>query len=184
MKYCLIAEFTKESYSNIEDVQRYACKKYKLYKRLQNLHIMLETMDEPNLDKLDKIMLEQIKPYKKFKVKVEPNLVYDNDQKAVALKVEQQGYIIRIIRNLCEKLSYNGFKLHCKYPEDLYNLYIPIANGNYQTKNFFQQNDQVAADVLEKSVGTSFFKIQGFKLCKLTGYKKISVIKSYPLKDY
>lgn len=184
MKYCLIAEFTKESYSNMENIQRYACKKYKLYKRLQNLHIMLETMDEPNIDKLDKIMLEQLKPYKKFKVKVEPNLVYDNDQKAVALKVEQQGYIIRIIRNLCEKLSYNGFKLHYKDSEDLYNLYIPIANGNYQIKNFFEQNNQASNNILEKSVGTALFKIQGFKLCKLTGYKKISVIKNYPLKDY
>ncbi|MFL0250876.1 2'-5' RNA ligase [Clostridium neuense] len=184
MKYCLIAEFTKESYSNIENVQRYACKKYKLYKKLQNLHIMLETMDEPNLDKLDKIMLEQIKPYKKFKIKIEPNLVYDNEQKAVALKVEQQGYIIRIIRNLCEKLNYSGFKLHYKNLDDLYNLYIPIANGNYQLKNLFQQANQNVNNILEKSAGTSFFKIQGFKLCKLTGYKKISVIKSYPLKDY
>lgn len=184
MKYCLIAEFTKESYSDIENVQRYACKKYKLYKKFQSLHIILETMEEPNVDKLDKIILEQIKPYKKFKVKIEPNLVYDNEQKAVALKVEQHGYIIRIIRNLCEKLSYSGFKLCSKDSEDLFNLYVPIANGNYQTKNFFERNDQIAADILEKSVGKSIFKIQGFKLCKFTGYKKISVLKTYPLKDY
>lgn len=185
MKYCLIADFTKESYSNIENIQRYACKKFKLYKKFQNLHIMLETMDEPNIDKLDKIILEQIKPYKKFKIKIEPNLVYDNEEKAVALKVENQGYIIRIIRNLCEKLSYSGFKFHCKNLDDLYNLYIPIANGNYQIKNFFQQNNQITADnTLEKSVESSFFKIQGFRLCKLTGYKKISVIKNYPLREY
>lgn len=184
MKYYLIADFTKESYSNIENVQRYACKKYKLYKKIQNLHIVLETIEEPNLEKLDKILLEQIKPYKKFKVELNSNLTYDNNQKTVALKVQNKGYIIRILRNLIEKLHYNGFKVYPSISEENCNLYIPLANGNYQVKNLFEQKTPENLDILSKSAGTSFFRIQGFELCKFNGYKKTSVIKTYPLRDF
>lgn len=184
MKYYLIAEFTKESYSSIENIQRYTCKKYKLYKKSQNLHIILDTIEEPNIELFNKIMTEEIKPYKKFKVQLNSFLTYDTSQKAVALKVENKGYISTILRNLSEKLFYNGFKTSPIELGENYNLYIPLANGNHQIKNVFEQKSANALNVLDRLSDTSFFKIKSFELCKSNGYKKLSVIKNYPLRDF
>ncbi|WP_234117361.1 2'-5' RNA ligase [Clostridium hydrogenum] len=184
MKYYLVAEFTKESYLGIENIQRFTCKKYKLYKKMQNLHIILDTIEEPNLELFNKIMAEEIKPYKKFKIQLNSSLAYDTNQKTVALKVENKGYIATIARNLSEKLFYNGFKTSSIQSDEGYNLYIPLANGNHQIKNIFDQKSSDALNVLNKFSGTSFFKIKSFELCKLNGYKKLSVIKNYPLRDF
>ncbi|AAK81466.1 hypothetical protein BJV85_000359 [Clostridium acetobutylicum] len=182
MKYCLIASFTKDSYLNVEDIQRNACKKYKLYKRIPNLHVSLQTLDEPNIDKLDSIIREQLSIYKKFKVQInKSHLAYNSSSKMVSLKVENRGYINRIVRSTNEKLHYGGFKFSMPHKDS--NLFIPLANGNYQLKNILEQESAATCETIPEK-DYSFLKIESFDLCKLVGHRKMYVVKKYQLRDF
>ncbi|MDU2231225.1 MAG: hypothetical protein E7E40_06895, partial [Clostridium perfringens] len=70
MKYYLVALFDEESCKSLESIQRGLLRKYKLPRNHISLHIPLETIDNPNLDKLDEVVLKLIKPYKKFKIEL------------------------------------------------------------------------------------------------------------------
>ncbi|PJI08566.1 MULTISPECIES: 2'-5' RNA ligase [Clostridium] len=182
MRYCLVASFTKDSYSHIENLQRNACKKYKLYKRISNLHVSLQMLEEPNLEKLDSIIKKELSCYKKFKVQVnKSHLTYNSPSKTVSLKVENRGYINRIVRNTNEKLHYGGFKFSMPYKD--VNLFIPLANGNYQIKNILEHESNDIHDYNDEK-DFSFLKIESFDLCKLVGHRKIHIIKKYPLRDF
>lgn len=175
MKYYLVALFDDNSYSKIENIQKNVCRKYKLYKRLPVLHVALETIEEPDLNKLDPIISEILKPYKRFKIELKKALCFDSPCRSLNIEVENKGYIIRISRNINEKLKLHGFNVG----ENVNNLYIPIANTNFNHKKW--ETDQ---QFLENSADNELMRIDRIELWKTVNNKKTLVIKSYPLKEY
>lgn len=175
MKYYLVALFDDNSYSKVENIQKNVCRKYRLYKKSPALHIALETLNEPDLNKLDSIIADILKPYKRFKVEFKKMLCFDSPCKSLNLKVENKGYIIRISRNINEKLKSHGFNVG----EHIDNLYIPIANANFNSKKL-----DTDAQIIDDAASNELIRIDRIELWKTINNKKTQVIKSYPLKEY
>lgn len=175
MKYYLVALFDNNSYQKVESIQRSICKKYKLYKKLPVLYINLEVINEPDIDKLDSIISEVLKPYKRFKVELKKNVLFDSPCKSLNLEVESKGYISRIARNINEKLIATGFDIK----NTLDALHIPLANTNFN-KKWEADNQSVDTDTASKEMA----RVDRIELWKAVNNKKTLVIKSYPLKEY
>lgn len=62
------------------------------------LHITLEVIEDPNINKLEEVIEKIIKPYKKFKVEINGAICFDPPYKSVNLKIENKGYIMRLAR--------------------------------------------------------------------------------------
>jgi hypothetical protein len=182
MKYYLVALFDKDSYSFVENIQKSVCKKYKLYKKLPILHITLEVIDDPNLDELDKIVTEFIKPYKKFKVELNRAICFSHPYKSVNLKVEPKGYIMRIARNINDKLKLLNFNVSSNI--DNCDLHVSLGSTNYSTRQLPAEEYRIACESTQKNDPQSMAKIDRIELWKPINNKKNITVKSYVLKEY
>ncbi|MEL7598396.1 MAG: 2'-5' RNA ligase [Clostridiaceae bacterium] len=181
MKYHLVALFDTKSNDFIESTQQNLCKKYKLYKSNQKFHVPIQTIIDPNMDKLNKIIMDTLTPYKNFKIQINPNIYLDKISKTVNLKVENKGYIIRIARNITETLALSGFTLKEKYEN---NLHISLANSNYSIRKSLGNESTIALTSKDKDIYYDFAKINRLELWKPINNKKEILIKTYPLREY
>ncbi|OPJ62290.1 2'-5' RNA ligase family protein [Clostridium oryzae] len=182
MKYYLVALFDNNSYKDIEIVQRNMCKKYKLYKNLPVLHITLEVIGDPNIDKLDQILSKIFNPYKKFKVEIRDIICFDEPYKSVNLKIESKGYISRLERKVNETLKLHGFNVRDSISN--WDLHISLANPNFALREW-SKNEYASACSRAKKHG--FYKlatIDRIELWKPINNKKEMTIKTYNLKEY
>jgi len=182
MKYYLVALFDKDSYSFVENIQKSVCRKYKLYKKLPILHVTLEVIDDPNLDELDKIVTEFIKPYKKFKVELNGSICFSPPYKSVNLKVEPKGYIMRIARNINDKLKLLNFNVSSNI--DSCDLHVSLGSTNYATRQLPAEEYRIACESTKKNGPQSMAKIDRIELWKPINNKKNITVKSYILKEY
>lgn len=182
MKYYLVALFDKESYSYIEEMQKGICRKYKIYKNIPMLHITLEVIGDPDVDKLTKIISDILKPYKKFKVEINGAICFDPPYKSVNLKVESRGYIIRLARNINEILKLHGFDVRDNIEH--WDLHVSLANTNYAIREWSSKEYIAACESAKKEDMHRMAKIDRIELWKPINNKKEMVIKSFLLKDY
>ena len=180
MKYYLVALLDKNSNFYMENLQKQVCRKYKLYKNHPALHITVEVIDEPNLDVLDSVISDIIKPYKRFKVELNNAICFDSPYKSITMKVTNKGYITRLSRRLNEKLRFHGFKVR----ENNEILHIALGNTNYSSKKSI--NEHISINPNEKFTEDpgKMVKIERFELWKAINNRKSLLIKSYPLKEY
>lgn len=181
MKYSLVALFDNESNKLIEMTQKNLCRKHKLYKTNRQFCIELQSFIDPNLDKLNKIVLDALAPYKKFKVQINPNLYLDKSLKTINLKVESRGYITRINRNITDTLSLSGFNINLDQNNE---LYISIANSNYSTRKTLANEAPSAFTYKDEDMSYDFAKINRLELWKFTNNKKEVLVKDYHLREY
>ena len=182
MKYYLVALFEKESYSKMEIMQKKLCQRYKLYKNVPVLHITLEVIDDPDIEKLSKIINDMLKPYKKFKVETNGVVSFDPSYKSVNLKIENKGYITRFARQFNDTLKLHGFKV--RNNGDNYDLHVALANSNYPIREWANNEYIAACDTTKKQGIFKLSKIDRIELWKATNNKREMVIKSFPLKEY
>lgn len=182
MKYYLVALFDKESYSYVETIQRNICRKFKLYKNVPMLHITMEVIDNPDMVKLEEIVYDIIKPYKKFKAEINSSVCFDPPYKSVNLKVEKKGYIIRLTKHINEILSLHGFEVR-KNIED-WDLHIPLANINFSLREWANKEYAAACERSTKEKSHRYIKIDRLELWKSISNRKDMLIKSFPLRDY
>ncbi|SMC26294.1 2'-5' RNA ligase superfamily protein [Clostridium acidisoli DSM 12555] len=182
MKYYLVALFDKDSYSFVENIQKSICRKYKLYRKLPVLHITLEVIDDPDLDELDKIVTNFIKPYKKFKVELNGVICFEPPFKSVNLKVEHKGYIMRIARNINDKLKLTNFNVRQNI--DNWDLHVSLANTNYATRKWSSEEYKIACENTKQLDPQRMAKIDRIELWKPINNKKTMTVKSYVLKEY
>jgi len=182
MKYSIVALFDKESNSQMEFMQKKLCQRYKLYKNVPMLHITLEVIDEPDLEKLSKIMGDMLKPYKKFKVETSGVVSFDPSYKSVNLKIEDKGYIIRLARQFNDTLKLHGFKVKTNV-ENL-DLHVALANSNYPIKEWSNNEYIAASDTTKKQGFKKMSKVERIEIWKHINNKKDMVIKSFQLRDY
>jgi hypothetical protein len=182
MKYYLVATFDNESYRAMETIQKDICKKYKLYKNNPTLHITLETVEDPNIDKLTAVINDILKPYKKFKVETSGIICFDPPYKSVNLKIENKGYIIRLARTLNETLKLHGFNVR----ENIENwdLHVSLANTNYAVREWTSREYVAACNNAKKDGFYRLAKIEKIELWKPINNKKEMLVKSFPLRDF
>lgn len=182
MKYYLVALFDSESYAAIEGIQKNICRKYKLNKNAPMLHIPLEAIEDPDFDKLYKVIYDILKPYKKFKVETNGVISSDPPYKAVNLKIEDKGYIIRLARTINDTLRLHGFNV--KENTDNFNLHVSLGSTNYPNKEWANREYVAASSNAKAPDSYRLAKIDKIELWKSTNNKKEMLIKSFPLKDY
>lgn len=182
MRYYLVALFDNDSYKEIEQIQKSICKKYKLYKNLPMLHITLEVIGDPDIDKLDEVLTKILKAYKKFKIEVSDVICFDEPYKSVNLRVESKGYINRLARVINDTLKLHGFEV--RETINSWDLHISLANTNYAIREW-SKNEYAAACLAAKQDG--FYKlatVNKVELWKPINNKRDMVIKSYPLREF
>jgi hypothetical protein len=182
MKYYLVALFDKESYAKMEIAQKKLCQKYKLYKNNPMLHIVLETIEEPDMEKLNKVILDMLKPYKKFKVETNGTVYFDPTYKSVNLKVENKGYIVRFARQFNETLKLHGFNV--KQNIDNLDLHVSLANSNYAIREWAGNEYIAACSETRKDGFCRMSIIDRIELWKPINNKREMMIKSFPLREY
>lgn len=182
MKYYLVALFDNDSYKNIEPLQKNLSKKYKLYRNLPTLHITLEVIDNPNIDKLDEVLKKILKPYKRFKVELNDVICFGEPHKSVNLKVENGGYIKRLSRSINDTLKLHGFIVR----ENIQNwdLHVSLANSNFSSRDWKSNEYEVACSTAKNEGFFNMAKIDRIELWKPVNNKKDMIVKSYPLKFY
>ncbi len=182
MRYYLVALFDEESYKEIEPTQKSLCRKYRLYKNLPMLHITLEVIEDPDLEKLDAVISDIIKPYKKFKVELSDVICFDEPYKSVNLKVESKGYIKRLTRTFNDSLKLHGFNVR----ENIENwdLHVSLANTNYAQREWTKNEYAAACKNTKNEAFNKMAKIDKIELWKPINNKKEMVVKSYSLKTF
>ncbi|SFB39632.1 hypothetical protein [Clostridium frigidicarnis] len=181
MKYYLVALIDDNSYKMLEPVQKNLCRKYRLSRNIPTLHIPLQVIDNPNLDKLDNILSDILKPYKRFKIEINDEIFFYDPIKTFNLKIESKGYIKRLSRLFYTSLKLNGFNV--KMPINENEMFIYLTNFNnfnkdtnqsYNAKTFLNRN----MDLLKIA------KVDRIELWKSTNGRKDNIILSYPLKTF
>lgn len=182
MKYYLVALFDKESYSCVEGVQRNICKKYKIYKNMPVLHITLEIISNPDFEKLNKIITDILKPYKKFKVEINGAICFDPPYKSVNLKIESKGYIIRLARQINETLKLHGFDV--RESIENWDLHVSLANTNYAIREWSSKEYIAACERTKKEGIYKMAKVDRIELWKPVNSKREMMVKSFPLREF
>lgn len=182
MKYYLVALFDKQSHSYIEDMQKSICRKYKIYKNMPAIHITLDIIGDPDIEKLSKVVSDILKPYKKFKVEVNGAICFDPPYKSVNLKVENKGYIIRLARHINDILKLHGFDVRDN--ADNLNLHILLANTNYAARELSSKEYIAACDIAKKENTHRMAKIDRIELWKSINNRRDMVVKSFPLREF
>lgn len=181
MKYHLVALFDNESNKFIEKAQKNLCKKYKLYKTNKQFYIHIQTLIDPDMDKLNKIISEKLSPYKKFKVQIKPDFYLDKSFKTINFKIESKGYITRIARNITDTLKLSGFNLDHNRN---HNLYISLANCNYSIRKSLNNEANPKIKFRESDDIYDYAKINRLELWKPINNKKEILVKNYPLREF
>ena len=182
MKYYLVALLDEDSYSFVETIQKGLSQKYKLYHDLPTLHITLEIIGDPDIEKLSSLINEIIKPYKKFRVSVNGVICFDAPHKSVNLKIDEQGYIIRLAKKINTKLAENGFIVRENI--DNWDLHISLANTNYASREWSISEFTAACNSTKEKDIQTLLKIDRLELWKPINNKKKMVVKTFPLKSF
>lgn len=186
MKYYLVALFDRDSYFYIQRIQKNICKKYKLYKNIPMLHIPLEIIENPDLEKLTKVIYDILKPYKKFKVRIN-DVGIDSLCRSINLSVENRGYIIRLARQINEILKL--YRFNVKEDSNDLDLKILLANTNYQMRevNFKEYNyNNISSFCGNIKIEEShrMIRIDRMELWKVINSRKEVVVKNFPLRNF
>ncbi|HEY5562442.1 MAG TPA: 2'-5' RNA ligase family protein [Clostridiaceae bacterium] len=181
MKYYLVALLDKDSQEIIETMQKSICQKYRLYKNIPMLHITLEILDDPDINYLTEVLSDVLKHYKKFRAEVSGVICFDPPYKSVNLKVENKGYIYRLIKAVNSTLKARGFKVR----EEIENwdIHISLANTNYAIREWTNNEYNMACETTKDEGFYKLVKIEKVELWKPINNKKEMVVKSFPLRD-
>lgn len=182
MKYFLVALFDNDSNDEMNKLQKRFYDKNKIYKDGTMHHIFLGTIENPDIDKLDKIMLDILKPFKKFKVFSSEIISLDSPYKSINLRIENKGYIARLARNINSKLLENGFYIK-ENPEE-FDLHVSLANNNFTIRDLSNKEYAAACQNAKKEEFQKMVKVEKIELWRQVNNKKDMVVKSYNLRDF
>ena len=165
MKYNLVALFDNDSNRFIDFNYRHSSKRNNNIHHIP-LHIVLETIDDPDFNKLNDLLLKILKPYKRFKVHFDTLYTLSSNNKNQYLNVEEKGYINGLVRNLNEDLKLAGFKVRDLDINE--NLFVSLSQNSPKNFNSKSNLSQTSVD--------SFAKIEKIEIWKTIGNKKYSIV--------
>ena len=181
MLYYIVGLLDSESYSSIENIQRYLSDKYNLYTDLPTLHLTLEIIEDPyDIVKLSAVISNIVKEYKPFSIKIDGALCFDSPFKSVNLKVENQGILKELIYKLNSTLKQNGFNVRENL--ELWDTHISLANTNFSLRNWSNDEYEEACLLALKDNFHQLSIITKVELWKPINNKSEMVISSFQLK--
>ncbi|WBW97705.1 2'-5' RNA ligase family protein [Oceanirhabdus sp. W0125-5] len=179
MKYYLVGILDSESYSQIEEIQKKISAKYDLYQDLPILHMTLEVIDNPQIDKLISALDEIISGKSPFIIEVNGAICFEPPFKSVNLLINKDLKVMEFIKHINNQLKLRGFSVR----DDInaWDLHISLANNNFSTRKW-SQAEYVSACTLVQSL--NFKKsliIESIELWKPINDKNEMVLKSFSL---
>ena len=181
MKYYLVALFDKDSYEVIEKMQKSLCQSYKLYRNIPVLHITLEVLDDPDINRLTEVLNDILKHYKKFKVEISGVICFDPPFKSVNLKIENKGYIFKLIKSINSNLAAKGFKVRENIQD--WDIHVSLANTNYAIREWTNNEYNMACETTKEEGFYRLARIDKVELWKPINNKREMLIKSFPLRS-
>ena len=182
MKYYLVATVDDNFIDEIQSIQRFLNKKYRVYKNISNLYIPLGSITNTEFDKLDEIIKKILSPYKKFRVGIDNDIYINDTSNTVNLKVKDKGYINKISRSLFDMLDTYG--INAKDFSSFEHFTMPISNANNAIRKAYTNNSFTLDSSKEKTDLHSFIKIDKIEVWKQLNNRKDTIIKSYSLKEF
>lgn len=180
MKYYLVALFDKNTYKRLEKIQIELSNKYNLYSKLPKLHITLEIIEDPNLDKLQEIISNILKDYKKFQVKIKDVICFYPPYKSVNLKVDEEGPITDLSKFFNKILGDHKFNVRDNIKD--WDLHVSIANTNFSSREWSREEFVQACTLLKSQKCDFWGTIEKIELWSpINDYDKM-IIHSYQLK--
>ncbi|ENZ00221.1 hypothetical protein ACED96_13420 [Clostridium thermobutyricum] len=178
MKYYIVALLDEASNEAILDTQKLMSKKFRANKNIPNPYIALEILDNPNIEKLTEVVSKVLSPYKKFKVELTNTLFVSEECKTLNLKLDNRGYIKKILYSLNDMLKLHGFNV--KDP-DATVLSLTLANFNYYPRDIKKKlsENQTLLNTEEKTL-----KVTGFQIWKMPHNKHEIKLKDFELKVF
>lgn len=181
MLYYLVALFNKDSYDLIKPMQKSLSSEYKLYKNLPMLHITLAVIEDPDMDKLNKILSDTLKDYKEFEVHLNGVICFGGDCKSVNLKVdEESGSIKSISRIIHKRLCEEGFTLTSN--PDTWQLHVSLANPYFAQRVWGEDEFESACIKLKNYGFNRELLIDQIQFWRPINDESKMVVFDYPLK--
>lgn len=177
MKYYLVATFNDDSYDNVDSIQKELLKQYKFFKNSIKPQLLLLTIEDANVSKLDELINSFLSPYKQFKVEINNTSALTNCNNSINLTIESRGYIKRFIRCLHTILTSNKFNV--KFNQS--NGELCIFLGNITQKGLSVKD---IASNLNCHIDFETLKVAKIQLKKSLNNKADSIVKEYTLKEY
>lgn len=180
MLYYLVALFDKVSYAIIKPLQESISNEYKLYENLPMLHITLAVIEDPDMDKLNEVVKNTLKSYKKFEVHLNGLIKFGEPYRSVNLKVdEESGVIKKLSRELYENLSKEGFKLTSN--PDTWQLHVSLANPYFAQRVWGEDEFESAYTKLQDYNFDRELLIDEIQFWRPINDESKMVVFSYPL---
>ncbi|EGT3617498.1 2'-5' RNA ligase family protein [Clostridium perfringens] len=180
MLYYLVALFDKDSYALIKPMQESISNEYKLYKNLPMLHITLAVIEDPDMDKLNDVIKNTLKSYKKFKVCLNGVICFGSPYKSVNLKVDESiGKIKEISRLLYKNLTKEGFTLTSN--PDTWHLHVSLANPYFAQRVWGEDEFESACIKLENYGFNKDLLIDEIQFWRPINDESKMVVFKYPL---
>lgn len=180
MKYYIVALFDENTYKHLEKIQMELSKKYNLYSKLPKLHITLEVIDEPDINKLQEIISNILKDHKKFQVEINDVICFDPPYKSVNLKVNEGGIITDLSKNFNKTLRAHNFNVRDNIED--WDLHISIANTNFSSREWSQEEFVQACTLLKSQKCNFLGTIEKIQLWSPINDSDKMIIHSYELK--
>ncbi|GAA0120946.1 MULTISPECIES: 2'-5' RNA ligase family protein [Clostridium] len=183
MTYYLVAVLDDSSYNCIERIQKEICYNYKLFDKkdkLPKLHITIETIDDPDLDKLIKLLSDILKGYSSFKVKSDGVICFDPPFKSVNLKIQDCDKALKLSKDINYILKKEKFKVR----EDIkdYALHISLANSYFSNKQWSDFEYASACNFAKENNNENFIiTINELQLWKPVNNEREMIIYKFPL---
>ncbi|MCY6370291.1 2'-5' RNA ligase family protein [Clostridium ganghwense] len=181
MVYYLVGLLDKTSYKYIEKIQKDLSDKFNLYTELPVLHVTLEVINEPDIEKLTFWLDNLLKKYSKFTININGVICFDPPFKSVNLKVEKDIHIMNLIENINSVLKAEGFKVRENI--DDWDLHISLANSYFSKRDWSAEEFQAACLLTKKKYFKKQSKITEIQLWKPINDKNSMVVKSFTLKN-
>ena len=180
MKYYIVDLFDEESYKLITPIQKNVSKKYRANRNSPQPYIVLSSLENPTMEKLNVVLEKVLKPFKKFKVELCDNICVSETNKTVNLKIEHIGYIKKIARIINDTLKLHGFNVLCNDEDE---LAISLANLNYFNRDR-KNNNQAKFEENKTNVISPTLKVDRFEIWKISNSRRETLVKSFVLRDF
>lgn len=181
MLYYLVALFDKDSYALIKPLQESLSNEYKLYAHLPVLHITLAVIEDPDMDKLNEVIKNILKSYKKFDVHLNGVICFGEPYKSVNLKVDENSGIIKeLSKVIYHKLTEEGFKLTSS--PDTWQLHVSIANPYFAQRVWREDEFESACTQINNDGFNKELLIDHIQFWRPINDESKMVVFDYPLK--
>ncbi len=176
MKYYLVAVLDKDSNRELDAVQKTLYRKGKKILKAPYMGIPIDTIEDPDKDKLQATLADLLKPYRYFRVDITGKYVNLPEEKITGLPVTSFGYLKKLQRHLNSFMQLSGFKVSQERADDI--DFILSLSQEKLPREF-----EATAPLFNTEENKKAFRVEKIELWKTMAAKKDSVVFSIPLRN-